>query len=413
MCYVQARFGMSDGRDISMLFTTRILRLFAYGFLSVVLALYLAAAGLSEWTIGVVFSLTLAGDAGVSLWLTTHADRFGRRRTLIAGAVLMILAGIAFLLTRNVYLLALAAIIGVISPSGNEIGPFLSVEQASLAQLLPDERRTHVFAWYSLAGSFATALGALAGGWLSHALQAGGWTVIDSYRVVLEGYALAGLVLLLCFLGLGRAVEVSGQPMRRSVLGLHKSRGVVFKLAALFSVDAFAGGLVVQSLVAYWFSLRFGVDPGVLGSIFFGANLLAGFSALLAARLARRIGLINTMVFTHIPSNILLIMVPLMPTLALAIAVLLMRFSISQMDVPTRQSYTMAVVEPEERSAAAGVTNIARSIGAALAPSLTGVFLGVASLLGAPFILAGSLKLVYDVTLWRQFHALKPPEESN
>jgi MFS family permease len=413
MCYVQARFGMSDGRDISMLFTTRILRLFAYGFLSVVLALYLAAAGLSEWTIGVVFSLTLAGDAGMSLWLTTHADRFGRRRTLIAGAVLMILAGIAFLLTRNVYLLALAAIIGVISPSGNEIGPFLSVEQASLAQLLPDERRTHVFAWYSLAGSFATALGALAGGWLSHALQAGGWTVIDSYRVVLEGYALAGLVLLLCFLGLGRAVEVSGQPMRRSVLGLHKSRGVVFKLAALFSVDAFAGGLVVQSLVAYWFSLRFGVDPGVLGSIFFGANLLAGFSALLAARLARRIGLINTMVFTHIPSNILLIMVPLMPTLALAIAVLLMRFSISQMDVPTRQSYTMAVVEPEERSAAAGVTNIARSIGAALAPSLTGVFLGVASLLGAPFILAGSLKLVYDVTLWRQFHALKPPEESN
>jgi MFS family permease len=404
---------MSDGRDISMLFTTRILRLFAYGFLSVVLALYLAAAGLSEWTIGVVFSLTLAGDAGMSLWLTTHADRFGRRRTLIAGAVLMILAGIAFLLTRNVYLLALAAIIGVISPSGNEIGPFLSVEQASLAQLLPDERRTHVFAWYSLAGSFATALGALAGGWLSHALQAGGWTVIDSYRVVLEGYALAGLVLLLCFLGLGRAVEVSGQPMRRSVLGLHKSRGVVFKLAALFSVDAFAGGLVVQSLVAYWFSLRFGVDPGVLGSIFFGANLLAGFSALLAARLARRIGLINTMVFTHIPSNILLIMVPLMPTLALAIAVLLMRFSISQMDVPTRQSYTMAVVEPEERSAAAGVTNIARSIGAALAPSLTGVFLGVASLLGAPFILAGSLKLVYDVTLWRQFHALKPPEESN
>jgi MFS family permease len=398
---------MTDRRDVTLLFTTRILRLFAYGFLSVVLALYLAAAGLSEWTIGVIFSLTLAGDAGVSLWLTTHADRFGRRRTLIAGAVLMVLAGIAFLVTRNVFLLGAAAIIGVISPSGNEIGPFLSVEQASLAQLLPDERRTHLFAWYSLAGSFATALGALNGGWLSHALQVGGWAIIDSYRVVLMGYALAGLAMLMCFVGLGRAVEVHGKPPRRSVLGLHQSRGV------LFSVDAFAGGLVVQSLVAYWFSIRFGVDPGVLGSIFFGANVLAGFSALLAARLARRIGLINTMVFTHIPSNILLILVPLMPTLPLAIAVLLMRFSISQMDVPTRQSYTMAVVEPEERSAAAGVTNIARSIGASLAPSLTGVFLGVASLIGAPFVLAGSLKLVYDVTLWRQFHALKPPEESS
>jgi MFS family permease len=403
---------MSDPRDVTLLFTTRILRLFAYGFLSVVLALYLAAAGLSEWTIGVIFSLTLAGDAGVSLWLTTHADRLGRRRTLLAGAVLMVLAGIAFLVTRNVFLLGAAAIIGVISPSGNEIGPFLSVEQASLAQLLPDERRTHVFAWYSLAGSFATALGALSGGWLSHALQVGGWATIDSYRAVLVGYAVAGLAMMVCFLSLGRAVEVHGKPLRRSVLGLHQSRGVVFRLAALFSVDAFAGGLVVQSLVAYWFSIRFGVDPGVLGSIFFGANVLAGFSALLAARLARRIGLINTMVFTHIPSNILLILVPLMPTLPLAIAVLLMRFSISQMDVPTRQSYTMAVVEPEERSAAAGVTNIARSIGASLAPSLTGVFLGVASLIGAPFILAGSLKLVYDVTLWRQFHAVKAPEES-
>jgi MFS family permease len=403
---------MSDRRDVALLFTTRIVRLFGYGFVSVVLALYLAAAGLSEWTIGILFSLTLAGDAGVSLWLTTHADRFGRRPTLMAGAGLMVLAGIAFLATRNVYLLALAAIIGVISPSGNEIGPFLSVEQASLAQLLPDDRRTHVFAWYSLAGSFATAMGALSGGWLSHALQAGGWAVIDSYRAVLVGYALAGLAILMCFLALGRAVEVRVQPQRRSVLGLHKSRGGVLRLAALFSVDAFAGGLVVQSLVAYWFSIRFGVDPGVLGSIFFATNVLAGFSALLAARLAKRIGLINTMVFTHIPSNIFLILVPLMPTLPLAIAVLLMRFSISQMDVPTRQSYTMAVVEPEERSAAAGVTNIARSIGASLAPSLTGVFLGVASLIGLPFIMAGSLKLVYDVTLWRQFHALKPPEES-
>ena len=402
---------MTDRQDITLLFSTRIVRLFAYGFLSVVLALYLAEAGLRAWSIGVLFSLTLAGDAGVSLWLTTSADRLGRRRMLIVGAALMVIAGAVFLSTRNMMLLALAAIIGVISPSGNEIGPFLSIEQASLTQLLPAERRTSVFAWYNVAGSFATALGALSGGWLSHALQAGGWARFDSYRAVLAGYALAGLVIMLCFFGVSRAVEVAAAPAKRSLFGLHKSRAVVLRLSALFSVDAFAGGLVVQSLVAYWFSMRFGVDPGIIGSIFFGANILAGISALLAVRLAARIGLINTMVFTHIPSNILLILVPLMPTLPLAIAVLLARFSISQMDVPTRQSYTMAVVAPDERSAASGVTTIARSVGASVAPALTGALLGVPSLLSAPFILAGSLKLIYDLTLWRQFHAVQPPEE--
>jgi MFS family permease len=403
---------MTQRNDVVLLFTTRILRLFAYGFLSVILALYLAQVGLSEADIGILFSLTLAGDAVVSLWLTTSADRFGRRRTLIVGAALMAMAGTAFLLTRNVLLLGLAAIVGVISPSGKEIGPFLSVEQAGLSQLLPDDRRTHIFAWYALAGSFAAALGALSGGWLSQALQAAGWTTADSYRAVLAGYALAGLVMLLCFLLLGRAVEAQSAPPVPTVLGLHKSRGVVFRLSALFSLDAFAGGLVVQSLVAYWFNIRFGVDVGIIGSIFFVANVLAGFSALLAARLAKSIGLINTMVFTHIPSNVLLILVPLMPTLPLAAAVLVLRSSISQMDVPTRQSYTMAVVEPEERSAASGVTTIARSVGAALAPTLAGALLGVPALIGVPFMLAGGLKIVYDLSLWRQFHALKPPEEA-
>ncbi len=229
---------------------------------------------------------------------------------------------------------------------------------------------------------------------------------------MLAGYALAGLVIMLCFFGVSRAVEVTVLPATRALFGLHKSRNVVFKLSALFSLDAFAGGLVVQSLVAYWFNIRFGVNPGVLGSIFFAANILAGVSALLAVRIAKRFGLINTMVFTHIPSNILLMLVPFMPTLPLAIAVLLLRFSISQMDVPTRQSYTMAVVAPEERSAASGVTSIARSAGASLAPALAGSLLGAASLISAPFILAGGLKLIYDLTLWRQFHALKPPEET-
>jgi sugar phosphate permease len=187
---------------------------------------------------------------------------------------------------------------------------------------------------------------------------------------------------------------------------------VIFKLAALFSLDAFAGGLVVQSLVAYWFHLRFGVEPAVLGSIFFGANILAGISALSAACVAKRIGLINTMVFTHLPSNILLILVPFMPTLPLAILMLLLRFSISQMDVPTRQSYTMAVVAPDERSAASGITGIARTIGAALSPIFTGLFLTNPVFMGLPFVLSGSLKIIYDLSLYRSFKAIKPPEES-
>lgn len=400
-------------RDITILFSTRILRLFCYGFLSVVLALYLAEAGLTEAQIGLLFTLTLMGDALISLWLTTSADRFGRKRTLILGALLMAGAGIAFVLTRNVLLLIIAAILGVLSPSGNEIGPFLSVEQAGLTQLLSNKRRTQIFAWYNLAGSFATAAGALAGGWLSQGLQNNAWTALEAYRLVLIGYALGGFVLLLLFLNLSKGVEVeAAQDTTRRVLGLHRSRQVVFKLSSLFAMDAFAGGLVLQSLMAYWFHVHFGVEAGLLGSIFFGANILAGISSLLAVRLADKFGLINTMVFTHIPSNILLILVPLMPTLPLAIGVLLLRFSISQMDVPTRQSYTMAVVEPDERSAASGVTAIARSIGASISPGLTGLLFSIPLLFNAPFFLSGGIKIIYDLLLYREFRAVKPPEET-
>lgn len=401
-------------RDVILLFSTRIIRLFAYGFLSVVLALYLASIGLDERLIGLLISVTLAGDAVVSLWLTTSADRLGRKRMLIAGSLLMAGAGVAFAITRNPALLMVAAIVGVISPSGGEIGPFLSIEQAALTHLLPDKQRTGVFAWYNLVGSFATALGALAGGWLSGTLQTGGTAPADSYRAVIIGYALAGLVLLLFFVLLSHRVEVTKSAVAdKRRLGLHKSRGIVMKLSALFALDAFGGAFVVQSIMAYWFFVKFGVDARLLGSIFFGANILAGISALLAARIAARFGLINTMVFTHIPSNILLILVPLMPTLPLAIAVLLVRFSISQMDVPTRQSYTMAVVEPDERSAASGVTTIARSVGAAISPALTGLIIANPALLSLPFFIAGTLKIIYDLLLYRSFLAVKPPEEAN
>jgi MFS family permease len=402
-------------RDIPLLFTTRMLRMFAYGFLSVVLALYLAQRGLREGEIGLLLTLTLIGDAAISLWITTSADRLGRRKMLVLGAGLMILAGMIFSLTGNYILLVVTAIIGVISPSGNEIGPFLSIEQASLSQLVADEKRTQTIAWYNLVGSFATATGALAGGVLAQLLQNTGYTPVNSYRVVLWGYALIGALLFGIFLLLSNAIEAPIQEVDSSIqrkFGLHKSRNVVFRLSALFAVDAFAGGLIVQSMVAYWFNVKFGVQPAILGSIFFAANILAGISALSAAWVAKRIGLINTMVFTHIPSSILLIMVPLMPTLPLAILVLLLRFSISQMDVPTRQSYTLAVVNPDERSAAMGVTSIARSVGASLSPAITGQLLAVPTLIGIPFLIAGSLKIIYDIVLWLSFRAIKPPEEA-
>jgi MFS family permease len=404
---------MQINSNIILLFSTRIIRLFCYGFLSVVLALYLSEAGLTEGQIGLLFTLTLVGDAVITLWLTTSADRLGRKRTLILGALLMSGAGVAFVLTRNFILLIIAAIIGVISPSGNEIGPFLSVEQAGLTQLISNKNRTQFFAWYNLVGSFATATGALSGGWLAQVLQNNNWTALESYRVVLIGYALGGFLLLLLFLNLTKSVEVEAtQEETKRVLGLHRSRAVVFKLSSLFAMDAFAGALLVQSLIAYWFHVRFGVNSGTLGSIFFGANILAGISALLAIRLANKFGLINTMVFTHIPSNILLIIVPLMPTLPLAITILLLRFSISQMDVPTRQSYTMAVVAPDERSAASGVTAIARSVGASVSPALTGLLFSIPLLFNVPFFLAGGLKIIYDLLLFREFRAVKPPEEN-
>ena len=406
-------FGMKPTLDIPLLFTTRIIRMFCYGFLSVVLVLYLSEAGLTEQQAGLLFTFTLAGDAGISLYLTTHADGFGRKKTLIIGALLMLGAGIVFLLTNNLIVLMIAAIIGVISPSGNEIGPFLSVEQAGLSQLVHDKLRTKVFAWYNLAGSFSTAIGALTGGWLAQLLQASGWSAFDSYRYILTGYAVGGFLIAILFMQISPAIEVKNENNHtKKVLGLHQSRKVVFKLSSFFALDAFAGGLIVQSMIAYWFHVKFGVDSGILGSIFFGANILAGISSLLAVKLAEKIGLINTMVFTHIPSNILLILVPLMPSLPLAIGLLLLRFSISQMDVPTRQSYTMAVVAPDERSAAAGVTAIARSVGASLSPALTGLFFSIPSLLSVPFFLCGGLKIVYDLLLWREFRMVKPPEEA-
>ena len=403
--------------DVALLFATRILRMFGYGFLAVVLVLYLAAIGLSGGEVGLLLGLTLLGDAGVSLWLTTHADRIGRRRVLLVGSMLMLLAGFAFVATPVFAVLLVAATIGVLSPSGNEVGPFLPVEQAALTQLVPARSRTGLFAWYQLAGSFATAAGTLAGGVVSQVAINGGASSADAYRVVIIGYAVVGGALAMLFTRVSAAVEVPDAEVAdqtvRDRLGLHRSRGVVLRLSALFALDAFAGGFAIQSFIAFWFHLRYGVDPGALGAILSAANVLAGLSALAAGRLAARFGLIRTMVFTHLPSNVLLMLVPLMPNLPLAVTMLLARFAISQMDVPTRQSYTMAIVAPDERSAAAGVTGIARSLGVAAAPLIAGPLFATAALASLPFLISGGLKIVYDLLLYRSFKRLRPPEESS
>jgi MFS family permease len=397
------------------LFATRVVRLFAYGFLSVILVLYLAALGFTEQAVGLLLTMTLVGDTAISLWITTSADRIGRKRMLIAGAALMLLGGLVFAVTSDFLLLLLAATVGVLSPSGNEVGPFLAIEQAALAEAVPAHQRTRAFAWYNLAGSFATAAGSLAGGALVQSLESHGVHPLQSYRVVLYAYAAAGVLLALLFTRLSSTAEPAVPPPdsvpARRLLGLHRSWGVVMKLSGLFALDAFAGGFVLQSVVAFWFHVRFGADPAVLGGIFFGANLLAGVSALAAAAIARRVGLIKTMVFTHVPSNLLLILVPFMPTLGSAVAVLLLRFAISQMDVPARQSYTAAVVSPDERSAAAGITGVARTTGAALSPMLAGLLLGSPPLAGGIFVVAGTIKLAYDGLLYKLFRNATPPEE--
>src|SRR5579859_4472275 len=404
-------------RDGWLLFLTRFTRLFAYGLISVILVFYLVGIGLSDSQTGLLLTLTLVGDTAISLFLTTQADRAGRRKMLIIGALLMAAAGAVFALTRNFLWLVIAGTIGVISPSGNEVGPFLSIEQAALAHVVGDRTRTEVFAWYTLAGSFATVLGALFGGELSHALHTRSISQINGYRAVVVLYGVLGLVLAFLFMRVSRDAEVSpGEPRvmegwgRR--FGIHKSRHVVAKLSGLFSLDAFAGGFVLQSFAAYWFYLRFGVNPATLGVIFFWANILSGISALLASRLAARFGLVRTMVVTHLPSNVLLL-VPLMPNLSLAVMVLLARFSISQMDVPTRQSYTMAVVSAEERSAAAGITGVARTTGAAISPLFVGFLFARPALISVPFFIAGALKILYDILLYRAFIAIPPPEESS
>lgn len=371
------------------------------------LGLYLDALQLSAAAIGGIFTAALAGGALMTVALAVLADRFGRRLLLILGAALMALAGAVFASAASPLLLGLAAIFGSISPTGKEVGPFLSIEQAILPQTTDERNRTAVFSAYNLVGSLAGAFGALAAA-LPSAFP---FAPLFGYRLLIWGYVLAALVMLFFFASLSAAIEAKRDDLTRSRrFGVKRSRAMVAKLAALFALDAFAGGFIVQSLVAYWFYLRFQTGIEALGGIFFGTNLLAALSFLIAPSIARRIGLLNTMVLTHLASNALLVLVPLMPNLELTVAMLLARNLLSQLDVPTRQSYTMAVIAPSERAASAGILSVARNAGAALAPLFTAPILASPAF-GLPFLLAGGLKILYDLSLWGLFRHIRPPEE--
>jgi MFS family permease len=394
-------------RDGWLLFASCGVRSFAYGFLSVVLGLYLETIGLTTTAIGWIFAAALAGGALMTIVITTVADSFGRKALLILGAVLMATAGWVFAISSDPLLLALAAIFGTISPSGKEVGPFLSIEQAILPETTQDQHRTTVFSAYNLIGSLSGAVGALAVG-LPSLFSI---SQITGYRFLVWGYVICAVVMMVVFGLLSPAIERKPKTVsQKRAISVQRSRKVVAKLAGLFALDAFAGGFIVQSIVAYWFYLRYETDLNTLGGIFFGTNLLAALSFLAAPAIARRFGLLNTMVFTHLPSNVLLLLIPLMPNLELAVVMLLVRNLLSQLDVPTRQSYSMAVVDPDERAASAGILSVARNAGAAIAPLFTGPILTVPSL-GLPFLLAGGLKIIYDLWIFAVFRKVKPPEE--
>jgi MFS family permease len=395
-----------DGR---LLLAARVLRTFGYGYLAVVLGLYLAALGMSAFVIGLVTAAAIGGSAAMTVAWSLAADRYGRRRTVMTMAVLMAIGGLLFAVASSPWLLLLAAFTGTISATSSEVGVFNTVDQAVLPQVVAPDRRTWAFATYGLIGNLSQAAGALSAA-LVGVFSSIGLHGADAYRPLFWLYAAIGIANLALFSRLSERVELALVEGPRRFLGIHRSRATIVRLSALFGLDAFAGGFVVLALVSYWFELRWGLSPAWLGVIFFWAGVLSALSFLAAGWLATRIGLLNTMVFTHLPSNVLLILVPLMPTAWLAVVLFLARMSVSQMDVPTRQSYTMAIVDTDERTAAAGITNVARSVATAISPPIAGYAFSVAAL-GIPFFLAGGLKIVYDLLVWRSFRRIQPMKD--
>jgi MFS family permease len=402
----------NDGR---LIIAARIVRAFAYGFLSIVLAIYLKLIGLNDVVIGLILTATLINSVLFTLLASFYADRIGRRNMLIVYAALMSISGAIFVATDNYVVLIIAALIGTINVTGSETGAFLSIEQALMPQTLSDyKKRNTIFALYNMAGTFAMAAGILLSGLPPILQQQYQITQVDAIKPLFLLYSLFGATLVGIYFSLSRKIELSttidtAKPLSQTLSP--KSRKIVGKLSGLFAVDSFAGGFVIQSIVSFWFFSKFGIELTILSYIFSVAGVLTAFSFLAAAKIADKIGLVNTMVFTHIPSNVLLILVGFAPTPLLAIAFYLGRMALSQMDVPTRQSYIVAVVSEEERTPAAAITNISRNISQAISPSLTGSILQLLPLLSAPFVIGGALKIVYDLVLYFQFRNVKPADE--
>jgi MFS family permease len=391
--------------DIALLYTARGLRGFGDGFAVIVLPAYMSAIGYGPIDIGIVAAASLAGSAVLTLAVGLIAPRHDLRHLLLLAAGLMVATGLAFPAFEHIVFIAAVAFIGTVNPSAGDSGVFVPLEHAMLARGAPDRERTAVFARYSLIGALSAAAGAL-GAAIPDILAPAGIGEITAFRLMFYAYAV---------LGLGAAVLYRRLP--RSQLGetrhnapLGPSRAVVYRLAALFSLDSFASGFTVQSLLALWLFQRFDLSLAAAASFFFWSSVLSAFSYPVAARLAKRIGLVNTMVFTHIPSSICLILAAFAPSLAVVVALLLVRSALSQMDVPTRTSYVMAVVTPAERTAAASVTAVPRTLASSLSPALSGVLLA-SSFSGLPLVICGGLKIVYDLALLASFRHIKPPEE--
>ncbi|KAJ3289284.1 hypothetical protein HDU79_004193 [Rhizoclosmatium sp. JEL0117] len=412
-----------------LLFASRFIRMFAYGVISVTLVLYLTALGLTTEQAGLFLTMSLVGDVLLSLLVTANADYYGRKIMLVMGSVLMLAAGITFgfypsfdpsnFSTGLFVLLIVIGILGVISPSGNEVGPFTAVEQSIVTSQIDDPAdRTPVFAWYGLIGSLASAIGSAVCGATVTSLTSKGTSTLDAYRVIAAIYGGVAVLLLINFAFLSKDVEAKPKVVaqvengdsnapppkikKRGILdGLKlapESRGIVTKLSLLFTLDSFAGGLVQASFLSLYFHQKFGVDESYLGAMLFGTNIFAAFSSLAASWVVKKVGLINTMVYTHLPSNVLLLLVPFMPNLTWATIMLLARFTISQMDTAPRSAFVAGVVPAEERTAVIGITTIVRTIGLALGPLLTG-YLADNGKFDAVFIISGAMKIVYDILL--------------
>ncbi len=395
------------GETSTRIFLTRALRDFGDGYVAILLPVYLGALGFSAVWIGVIATAALLGSALMTLMIGLIGGRYDLRRLLIAASGLMAITGAAFSIAQDFAFIALIAFAGTANPSAGSVSVFVPLEHAMIAGAVGKTERTRIFSRYSFVGAFAGALGSLAAA-VPDFMREFGLTQVTAIRWMFVFYALLGIVGGLIYSGIPARVPAPGQDKSKA---LGPSRAIVYRLAALFSLDAFAGGFVVQSLLALWLFERFGLSLSAASLFFFWSGVLSAFSFPVASWLSGKVGLINTMVWTHIPSSAALILAALSPNLWIALTLLGVRAALSQMDVPTRSSYVMAVVNEAERAAAASLTSVPRSLAASVSPALAGILLGL-SFRGWPLVVCGILKITYDLLLLSQFRHLKPPEEA-